>query len=91
MNNDITEVTSMDKLKATGQNLGRVFILRRGHLHSANFLWYQVKLPNLKQKTWQKQLIGSHPLDVTLPVTSNKLGFLNILQNTNIIIIYNQY
>ncbi len=79
----MTEVTSMDKLKATGQNLGRVFILRSGHLHSANLWCYEEKLPNLKWKTWPKQLLGSLPLDVTLPVTSNKLGLLLIILKTH--------
>jgi len=38
----------MDKLQLTGQNLGRVFNFRFGHLHAEHFWCYQVKLPNLK-------------------------------------------
>jgi hypothetical protein len=51
----------------TGQNLGRVFIFRFGHLHAEHFCCYQVKLPNLKLKTQLKQLLGSLPLVIALP------------------------
>jgi hypothetical protein len=57
----------MGKLQLAGQNLGRVFNFRSGHLHSAHFWCYQVKLPNLKLKTRPKELPGSLPLDITLP------------------------
>jgi hypothetical protein len=57
----------MDKLQLTGQNLGRVFNLRLGHLCAEHFWCYQVKLPNLKLKTRPKQLLGSPPLDIALP------------------------
>jgi len=56
---------SMVKLKLTGQNLGRVFNFRNGHV--VHFLCYGVKLPNLKLKTQPKQLLGSLPLDISLP------------------------
>jgi hypothetical protein len=57
----------MDKLKLTGQNLGRVFNFRSGHLHVATFLLFSVKLPNLQLKTQPKQLLGSLPLVIMLP------------------------
>ncbi len=57
----------MDKLQLTGQNLGRVFNFRSGHLHAAAFLVSSVKLPNLKLKTRPKQLLGPLPLVVVPP------------------------
>jgi hypothetical protein len=57
----------MDKLKLTGQNLGRVFNFRSGRLHAATFLALSVKLPNLRMKTWPKQLLGFLMLIITLP------------------------
>jgi hypothetical protein len=61
----------MDKLQPTGQNLGRVFNFRFGHLHAAHFWCYQVKLPNLKLKTRLKQLLVSLPLVIVLPADLN--------------------
>jgi hypothetical protein len=58
----------MDKLHLTGQNLVRVFNFRYGHLHAEHFWCYQVKLPNLKLKTWLKRLLGSLPLVIALNV-----------------------
>jgi hypothetical protein len=40
----------MDKLQLTGQNLGRVFYFRNGHVHVVYFLCYGVKLLSLKLK-----------------------------------------
>jgi hypothetical protein len=57
----------MDKLQLKGQNLSRVFNFSFGHLHAAHFWCYRVKLPNLKLKTWPKQLLGSLPLVIALP------------------------
>ncbi len=57
----------MDKLQLTGQNLGRVFNFRFGHLHAEHFWCYQVKLPNLKMKTRPKQLLRSLLLVIALP------------------------
>jgi hypothetical protein len=54
----------MDKLQPTGQNN---FNFRFGHLHAEHFWCYQVKLPNLKLKTWPKQLQGYSPLPIALP------------------------
>ncbi len=56
------------QLQLTGQNLGRVFNFRFVHLHAEHFRCYQVKLPNLKLKTRPKQLLGSLPLVIALPV-----------------------
>ncbi len=57
----------MDKLPLTGQNQGRVFNFRSGHLHAAAFLVSSVKLPNLQLKTRPKQFLGSLPLVIVLP------------------------
>jgi hypothetical protein len=57
----------MEKLQPTGQNLGQVFNCRTGNLHAAHLWCYQVKLPNLKLKTWPIQLVGSLLLDIVLP------------------------
>jgi hypothetical protein len=56
----------MDKLQLTGQNLGRVFNFRSGHLLAATFLVLSVKLPNLQLKTRPKQLLGSLLLAIAL-------------------------
>ncbi len=69
----------MDKLQLTGQNLGRVFNIRSGHLHAAAFLVASVKLPNLELKTRSKQLLCYLPLDIALPDNSK----LNNAQNIN--------
>ncbi len=58
---------TVDKLQLTGQNLGRVFNFRTGHLHAANVWCYPVKLSTLKLKTQPKQLLVYLPLDVPLP------------------------
>jgi hypothetical protein len=57
---------SMDKLQLIRKNLGRVFKFRNGHVHAVHFLCYRVKMPNLKLKTWPKQLLGFLPLDIAL-------------------------
>jgi hypothetical protein len=62
----------MDKLQLTGQNLGRVFNFRFCHLHAEHFWCYQINLPNLKLKTWPKQLLGSLPLGIALAGWAHK-------------------
>jgi hypothetical protein len=60
----------MDKLLLTGQNLGRIFNIRSGHLHAHAFLVSSLKLPNLQFKTQPKQLLGYLLLlllDIALP------------------------
>jgi hypothetical protein len=57
----------MEELQLTGQNLGRVFNFRFGHLLAEHFWCYQVKLPNLKLKARPKQLVGSLPLVIGPP------------------------
>ncbi len=57
----------VDKLQITGQNLGRVYYFKYGRVHAVHFIRLGVKLPNLKLKTWPKQVLGSLPLDITLP------------------------
>jgi hypothetical protein len=58
----------MDKLQATGRNLGQVFNFRSGYLHAADLFCCWIKLPNLNLKTQPKQLLGYLPLDIVLPV-----------------------
>jgi hypothetical protein len=57
----------MDKLQLTGQNLGRVFNFKSGHLHADTFLVLSVKRPNLQLKTWPEQLLAYLPLVNALP------------------------
>jgi hypothetical protein len=61
------------QLHLTGQNLGRVFNFRFGHLQAEHFRCYQVKLPNLKLNTRPKQLLGS------LLLVSSLYDFVHIL------------
>ncbi len=49
----------MDKLKLTGQNLGRVFNSKLGRACKCSAIAYITKQPNLKMKTRPKQLLGS--------------------------------
>ncbi len=58
----------MDKLKLTGQNRGRVFNSRGGHVYAVPSCGYLSKLPNLKLKTWPKQRLGYLRLDIKLPI-----------------------
>jgi hypothetical protein len=58
---------AMDKLQLSGQNLGRVFNSRGGHVYAMHSSVYYSKLPNFKLKTWPKQLLGSVLLDIELP------------------------
>ena len=69
----------MDKLQLTGQNLGRVFNFRSGHLHALTILVLSVKLPSLQLKNQPKQLLGSLPLVITLPALADKSGLKNDL------------
>jgi hypothetical protein len=62
-----TNCLSMDKLQITGQSLGQVFNFSIGHLYVVHLWCYKVKLPNLKLKTWPKQLLGYLLLDIALP------------------------
>jgi hypothetical protein len=57
----------MDKLDATGQNLGRVFNSRLGRAGICCAISYITKRPNLKLKTQPKELLGSLPLAFALP------------------------
>ncbi len=62
----------MDKLKLTGQTLGRVFNSRRFCMHAMHLLSSLAIRPNLDLKTQPKQLLGSLPLYITLPEQSEK-------------------
>ncbi len=62
----LTLSMNMDKLHLTGQNLGRVFNSRIGHVYAKHSCCYWARLPALKLKTRPKQLLGSLPLDLEL-------------------------
>jgi hypothetical protein len=57
----------MDKLELTGRALGRVFNFRSGCMQTMRLLPGVAIQPNLELKTQPKQLLGSLPLDITLP------------------------
>jgi hypothetical protein len=58
---------TMDKIMLTGQNLVRVFNSRLGRACIRNVIVDITKQPNLKLKTWSKQLLGYLPLAFVLP------------------------
>ncbi len=61
------------------------FNFRSGCLHVTRSCCYQVKLPNLKLKTWHIQLSGFLPLEIAL--TAQCIKFLvQILYNTDIFV-----
>jgi hypothetical protein len=69
---------SLDKAQFTGRKLGRVFNSRSSCL---SIMGYEAKRPNLKLKTWPKQLKGSLPLAFALPGDCGipiALGFLGL-------------
>ncbi len=57
---------AIDKLQLAGQNLGRVFNFRYGHVCTTCASNVTTKLPNLKWKTRLKQLLVSLPLAFAL-------------------------
>jgi len=57
----------MDKLKLTGQNLGRVFKVRRGLGCLCNGIALTTKQPNLRLKTRRIPLLGFLPIAFVLP------------------------
>ncbi len=64
-------------LQLAGQNLGRVFNFRAGHVCTTCTSCITTKLPNLKRKTRLKQLLGSLLLAFTLTdflQTHTKMG-----------------
>ncbi len=68
----------MDQLQLPVQILDQEFNFENGCEYAVHFLCYEVKLPNLKLKTWPKQLLGSLPIDIVLP------GFLTNPETTNL-------
>ncbi len=58
---------SMDKLKLTGPNMGRVVNSRLGCACASCAIANITKWPSLKLKTWPKQLLGFLPLAFALP------------------------
>jgi len=61
----------MDKLKLTGQNLGRVFHCRLGRACIGHEIVHITKQPNLKLKTQPKQLLGYLQLAFARPDVIN--------------------
>ncbi len=73
---------AIDKLKLAGQNLDQVFNFRHGRAFAPRTSFIAAKLPNLKWKTWPKQLLGYLLWAFLLPTgTLNKMHMLwqNIL------------
>jgi len=70
----------MNKLLLTGLNLGRAFNSRCARAYAMHLRCYSVKLPNLKLKTRAKELLGSLPLDIALPASSNQSSESEILK-----------
>ncbi len=66
----------MNKLKLTGQNLGRVFNSRLERVCIYCTSACMTKRPNIKLKTEPKQLLGSLPLAFALPEASIALSLL---------------
>ncbi len=66
----------MDKLKLTGQNLGSVFNSKLCRACIGHAIVHITKQPNLKFKTWPKQLLGSLPLAFALPDTLDCLTWV---------------
>jgi hypothetical protein len=62
----------MGKRLLTGQALGRVFNSRSGCMHNMHLLCRIAMQPNLELKTQPKQLLGSLPLDIVLPVLPDR-------------------
>ncbi len=64
-----TVVLSHGQTLAYRTSLGRVFNFRSDCIHHTMHLRPGVaKQPNLELKTWPKQLLGSLPLVITLPL-----------------------
>ncbi len=63
---------TMDKIMLTGQNLGRVFNSRLGRACIHHAIVHITKQPNLKLKTWSKQLLGYIPLAFVLPAQTEQ-------------------
>jgi hypothetical protein len=74
----IVMILGIDILKLTGRNQGRVFKFRRGCLHAMQLYYFETKLPNLKLKNRPKQLLGSLPVDISLPVLGVRITALSI-------------
>jgi hypothetical protein len=78
---------NMDKLKLTGQTLGRVFNFRSGCMscHALTAI-----RSNLELKTRPKQLLGSLPLDIALSAVSRALRLYQVqsLLNQEIVFKY---
>ncbi len=79
----IVMILGIDILKLTGRNQGRVFKFRRGCLHAMQLHYFETKLPNLKLKNRPKQLLGSLPVDISLPVLGVRIFSYNGTQYWN--------
>ncbi len=53
----------------TGRALGRILTQKMAACHDMHLVCSITIRPNLELKTRPKQLLGSLPLDITLPVT----------------------
>ncbi len=66
------KVQNMDKLQLTGRALGRVFNFKIGCMDNMHLLPSVAIQPNLELKTQPKQLLGSLPLVILLPVQTDR-------------------
>jgi hypothetical protein len=57
----------MEQFQLTGKNWAKISTLEMAGAHAIRFPLCGVKRPNLKLKTWPKQLLGSLLLDTVLP------------------------
>ncbi len=78
---------TMNKLKLTGRNLGRISSLGSVVLVQAMNCIHFVKPPNLKLKTWPKQLLGYLPLAFELPNETHTFStYSEMWRNWNIFV-----
>jgi hypothetical protein len=62
-----SQAPSMDRLRLTGANMGRVFNCRSSCMHDINFHPFKAKLPSLKLKTPYSTTLWSIPLRYRAP------------------------
>jgi hypothetical protein len=63
----------MDKLQLTGRNLGRVFNSRSSRVHALQLHFSEAEQPNFKMKVRPKKLLGSLPLNISLPKCADQV------------------
>ncbi len=69
----------MYKLHSKAPNLGRVFKSRSSCMCAMHLFWYKAKQPNLKLKTWTKQLLCFLQLAFVLPALGQEWAVSSLL------------